>query len=189
MQFINDTDDKVIQIQNTRFLYNWRKRESVSPRFHDLYPQFISHLAGFRDFLGAASLADVEPNQWEVTYINHINRGGLWRTPDDWYRIFPGLIPPPTSMPGTKLEREAGEVSFQLLPERGRLHLQFSSGRSTDDGSDVLALHLTARGPVKRDDPTLNLQSGMELGHHVLVDAFTSIASDSALKYWGKRDL
>ena len=31
MQFINDKDDRVIQIQNTRFLYNWRKRSN-----HDL---------------------------------------------------------------------------------------------------------------------------------------------------------
>jgi uncharacterized protein (TIGR04255 family) len=188
MQFINDKDDRVIQIQNTRFLYNWRKRESVYPRFHDLYPEFEAHLSRFREFLAAASLEDIAPNQWEVTYINHIERGELWETPEDWHRILPGLIPPPRSMPGTKLEREAGEISFQVLPERGRLHVQISSGRSNDDGSELLALHLTARGPVTRDDPTFSLQAGIELGHRVLVEAFASIASDSALKFWGKRN-
>ena len=48
LQIINSEDDHVIQIQNTRFLYNWRKRGSTYPRFKILFPEFTSSLDGFR---------------------------------------------------------------------------------------------------------------------------------------------
>jgi uncharacterized protein (TIGR04255 family) len=188
IQFINEYDDRVIQIQNTRFLYNWRKRESVYPTFQGLYPDFLSQLSSFRNFLKAASLADLTPNQWEVTYVNHIESGVLWMTPDDWHSVLPGIIPPPRTVANTKLEREFGEITFEVVQERGRLHVQLASGRSTESGRDMLALSLTARGPIKVGDPALSLESGIELGHNVLVETFVGMASDKVLSLWGKRD-
>ena len=37
---------------------------------------------------------------------------------------------------GTRGRRD----QLQVVPERGRLHVQISSGRSNDDGSELLAL-------------------------------------------------
>ena len=88
-QFINEADDRVIQVQNTRFIYNWRKRESRYPRFKDIYPEFMGNLKRFREFLRSESLGDVRFNQWEITYINHIEKGGIWKSPEDWHEILP----------------------------------------------------------------------------------------------------
>jgi uncharacterized protein (TIGR04255 family) len=188
IQFMNESDDRVIQIQSTRFLYNWRKRETVYPRFKDLYPEFIGELNRFREFLKSASLGDAGFNQWEITYVNHIEKGETWNTPDDWHKILPGLFPAPRKSSGIRLERESGEISFEVTPERGRLHIQIVSGKSLESGDEILELNLTARGPIVRNNPTLGLDSGIELGHRVLVEAFAGMASETALKAWGKKD-
>jgi uncharacterized protein (TIGR04255 family) len=188
IQFMTEADDRVIQIQNTKFLYNWRKREAVYPRFKDLYPEFIGELDRFREFLKSASLGDATFNQWEITYVNHIEKGEIWNTPEDWHKILPRLFPAPRKSSGIRLERESGEISFEVTPERGRLHIQIVSGKSLESGDEILELNLTARGPIVRNNPTLGLDSGIELGHRVLVEAFAGMASETALKAWGKKD-
>jgi uncharacterized protein (TIGR04255 family) len=188
LQFINAEDDRVIQIQNTRFLYNWRKKESVYPRFHELYPEFTSKLADFRKFLGAASLEDLSLNQWEVTYVNHIPKGALWNTPEDWHKILPGLMPMLWKSVETKVETESGELRFEIVPQRGRLHVSVQHGRRQDPDGEVLVLQLTARGPLSPTEQALTPDESFELGHRVLVQTFAGIASPEALTYWGKRE-
>ncbi len=188
IQFINETDDRVIQIQSTRFIYNWRRREAAYPCFKGLYPEFTGMLSRFREFLKAASLGDATFNQWEITYINHIEKGEDWKTPEDWHKILPGLFPLPTHSSATRLERESGEIVFEIVPERGRLYVHVSSGKSQESGNELLALQLTARGPVTPSGPASSLEAGIELGHRVLVETFASIASASAQKLWGKTE-
>jgi uncharacterized protein (TIGR04255 family) len=188
VQFVNEADDRVIQIQSTRFLYNWRKREAIYPRFKDLYPEFTTELRHFREFLRSASLGDVSLNQWEITYVNHIEKGQAWNTADDWHKILPGLFPAPRKFSNTKLERESAEMTFEVIPERGRLHVRTSTGRSQENGNELLELHLTARGPIVPSNPTFSLDSGLELGHRVLVETFAGMASESAQRAWGKKN-
>jgi uncharacterized protein (TIGR04255 family) len=184
IQFVNEADDRVLQIQNTRFLYNWRKREASYPRFNDLFSQFTASLARFREFLRAASIGDITVNQWELTYINHIEKGEAWKTPEDWHKLLPGLFTAPRKTSGTRLERDSGEAVFEIMPERGRLHVQASGAKSQENGNEVLALYLTARGPIVPSNPTVNLESGLELGHRVLIETFAGIASELAQKLW-----
>ena len=164
VQFVNADDDRVIQIQDTRFLYNWRKRESVYPRFKEIYPEFRSRLERFREFLRAASLGDVALNQCEITYVNHIPNGELWEKPPDWHTILPGLMPASTNRAGTRLESASGEMHFEIEPEKGRLHVSIRSGRLPEGGGELLELHLTARGRVDPDDPAGQLKADFELG-------------------------
>ena len=187
IQFISTDDDRVIQIQKSRFLYNWRKREGVYPSFGALYPEFSQRFGQFRDFLDQAKLGDVSLNQWEVTYINHLPKGGLWETPEDWHRILPGLIPAPRSMDESRLETESGQFHFEIVPQRGRLHVTINHGKVQAGGEELLVLQLTARGPVNPKEHGWDLASGLEVGHRVLVRTFASVASESALNYWGMR--
>ena len=87
-----------------------------------------------------------------------------------------------------KLERVSGEMVFEVVPERGRLHVQVSSGKSQDSENELLALNLTARGQVIPNNPTFTLESGIELGHRVIVEMFSKMASESAQKFWGRKD-
>ncbi len=186
LQIINSDDDHVIQIQNTRFLYNWRKRESTYPRFKILFPEFTNRLDGFREFLRTAGLNDIIPNQWEVTYINHIPRGELWCSLDDWQRIFPDLSPRfSASSQETRLESVSGEWHLEILPERGRLHVNLQHGKLDDGKQELLVIQLTARGAIDADRSGWDLASGLQMGHHALVRTFFDACSQAALDHWG----
>jgi uncharacterized protein (TIGR04255 family) len=187
VQFINADDDRVIQLQKSRFIYNWRRRAGSYPTFGSLYPEFNDRFGRFRDFLREAGLSDLSLNQWEVTYINYLPKGDLWETPEDWHRILPGLIPAPRNADESTLESESGELHFEIVPHRGRLHVSIGHGRSHAGGEELLAVHLTARGPVTPSKPGWDLGAGLELGHRVLVQTFANLASDSALRHWGMR--
>ncbi|CAN5812698.1 hypothetical protein BH23PLA1_BH23PLA1_24910 [soil metagenome] len=186
LQIINSDDDQVIQIQKNRFIYNWRKRDSVYPSFDKLFPDFLSKFSGFRDFLEAAGLGTPSPNQWEVSYVNHIPKGSLWETPGDWHLVLPGLYPLPLSLDDAKFESMTSEVHYEIIPKRGRLHISVHHGKVYDDNKndrEIIVLHLTARGPVLSDKS--GWDTDMKIGHQVLVRTFARIASQRALEYWG----
>ncbi len=187
VQFVNRDDDRVIQVQQSRFLYNWRKRESIYPKFEDLRPEFDRQLQGFRNFLRKAELGELVLNQKElpisITSLG-ANSGILL---EDWHRILPGLIPSPRGTDEARLETESGELHFEIVPERGRLHVTINHGKLQTGETELLIIQLTARGPVVPDQPHWDLPAGLDLGHSILVRTFASLASDSALSHWGAR--
>jgi uncharacterized protein (TIGR04255 family) len=185
LQIISADDDRVVQVQNTRFLYNWRKRESLYPSFKRICPEFLAKLAGFRDFLQVVGLGGILQNQWEVTYINHVPRGDLWTTQEDWQKILPGLYPVPIQTDEARFESAAIEWHYEIAPKRGRLHVSCQHGRIPQVGDEVLVLQLTARGTVDVDVPGWDLETGLELGHRVVVQTFVGLASQTALHHWG----
>lgn len=186
LQIVTSEDDRVVQLQNSRFIYNWRKRGAVYPRFKELCPEFLNKFGAFQGFLERAGLEPPSLNQWEITYINHINKGDLWQTTSDWSEILPGVFPIPRGADEVRFESVAVQWHFEITPERGRLHVSAEHGRS-HEGGEVLVLQLTARGPVEPDDPSRSLDAGLNLGHCSLVRTFARIASQKALDHWGIR--
>lgn len=79
LQIVHCADDRMIQVQNSRFLLNWRKRDNRYPTFEILHPQFQQVFAQFDRFIEAAQLGPINPDQWEITYVNHIPIGTLWK--------------------------------------------------------------------------------------------------------------
>ena len=186
IQISNAEDDRVIQIQNTRFIYNSRKREASYPSFRKTYPEFSARLEEFRGFLRAAGFGDIRPNQWELSYVDHIPKGDLWQTPEDWHSVLPGLYAGPRHPDTVTLESSSSEQHFEITPRRGRVHVVSRHG-SLPEVDEILILHSTARGPVEPDQPDLGLDSGLRLGHEAVVRTFMAIASESALRHWGAK--
>jgi uncharacterized protein (TIGR04255 family) len=69
---ISPTDDHLIQIQNTRFVYNWRRRETPYPKFEPLLALFRSHFEKFCDLLAEEGIEKPRVQQIELAYINWI---------------------------------------------------------------------------------------------------------------------
>jgi hypothetical protein len=128
------------------------------------------------------------PNQWEVTYVNHIPAGSLWAEANDWKKIINlvggGL--PPTS--GFGFEGIGGEWHFEILPRRGRLHVELQRGKvGGPKGADLILLKLTSRGPITVEGNQaveVALDAGLQLGHDVIVKAFTEMTSKQAHEVW-----
>lgn len=181
--------DKMVQIQKSRFHYNWLggyqghgypKYDVVRPAFDETYKQFLT-------FIAAESLGVISPNQWEVTYLNHIPKGTVWSSPEDWRTVLNGLPLLGSAGNYITLENLQGEWHFEITPKRGRLHVQLMTGtRNAPDSTkrELLILKLTARGPIDR---YTSLNDGLDIGHETIVKSFREFTSETARDYWGEK--
>jgi uncharacterized protein (TIGR04255 family) len=185
VQITTATGDRMIQVQPNRFHYNWQKREGVYPSYRTMKAEFDELFRQFWRFVQEAGLGEVSPNQWELTYVDHIPRGPLWETPADWHKVLPGLLNARAELGGCPMEGVAGEWTYVINPERGRLHVELRPGRlGGPDSPDGLVLQTTARGPV-RQESGWGLDAGLDLGHDTIIRAFLEMTSPEAQRAWG----
>lgn len=190
LRITNTDGDRMIQAQNTRLHFNWLGRgEKEYPRFEGVRKGFLFAFETFTHFLASEALGDLRPNQWEVTYINHIPRGTVWETPADWgfFRLLAGLPAIASVIEG---ESFGGEWHFVIPDQRGRLHIEWQHGKRTpadEKGTaEFVRLTLTARGPLDGSGEDLEpIIEGLDLGRETIVRSFRALMSDTANKYWG----
>jgi hypothetical protein len=179
----------MIQVQNGRFLFNWiGVHGDPYPRYERVREQFIENFESFREFLSREQLGSLAPNQWEVTYLNHIPRDSVWANVRGWTFFRPVNVV--EGIPRlTSLESLAGEWHYVIEPKRGRLHVQWQHGRR--NGQELIVLNLTSRGPIGKcpgESPLPRILEGLDLGREVIVRSFGSLMDDRANKYWGLHD-
>ncbi len=143
----NAANDRMLQFQNGRLLLNWLGEGGGEyPRYEAVRPQFDRVVEQFQDFVDSSGVGDFQPNQWEVTYVNHIPQGSVWTSPDDWASVFRLLVAPPGRPAGTKAESFSGEWHYEIEPHRGRLHVQLKNGWKKDPKEqEILLFVLTAQ--------------------------------------------
>ncbi len=190
LQIRHSDDNGLIQVQNGRLLYNWLGEGGNDyPRYKNVRPQFDRVWGTFTRFLDEHKLDTPRPNQWEATYVNHIEQGTVWEEPLDWVKILPGLGGPVAKPRTVELESISSEWHFEIAPKRGRLHVRLSNGhRTVPDACELLRLDLTARGPVGTGNHGLNVDEGLNLAHEVIVQTFVDITSAEAQTYWDTND-
>jgi uncharacterized protein (TIGR04255 family) len=188
VQIVDKNDERMLQIQDTRFIYNWRKRGRDYPSYDELLPKFRSHFSDFHAFASEHKLGELKVNQWEVTYISHLPRGELWQTPNDWPSIVPSLhLLPHTQWNDLEPEDLGAEWHLVIPDRRGRLHVGLRHGKVLNgDGPEVMVFNMTARGPVNVDQG-MDWAEGLDLGHSAIVTSFASMVSPTALKHWGAK--
>lgn len=189
LQIKNKDGDRMAQVQNGRLHFNWLGETGGDyPRYEKVRDGFDAMLRRFVEFIGQEGIGDFRPNQWEVTYVNHILKGTVWSAPDD-FTFFRLLGPLPTIENLVQGENFTGEWHFRIPNERGRLHVTWQLAKKADaeqqDG-EFVRLSLTARGPVNRQAEDLHaVHEGLELGRGTIVRSFKNFMSDDANQYWG----
>lgn len=186
LQIRNVARDRMIQIQNGRFHLNWLKRPGAEyPRYSRLRPQFDTLFKSFEDYVRDTSSERIRPNQWEVTYVNYIDKGAAWSQPRDWSDLLPFHGPAIPTREGMALETFSGEWQYEIKPRLGRLHVEIKHGRRSSSPSEqveALVVKLTARGPLTDSVPTV--QKGLDLGRKAIVLAFRDFTSAEAHATW-----
>lgn len=184
VQFQSEQNDRLIQIQNDRFHFNWKlvKTDKKYPPYESLRKEFVIQWDSFLKFLDLHKIEPPKLNQWEVTYLNHIPQGTVWDSPQDW-GFFRSLNPLPPEEDLLHLESFGGEWHFVIPENRGRLHVKWSHTYSSDK-KQLIVLNLTARGAVSSTD-TVDLIDGLDLGRQQIVDSFQRLMSPSANQDWG----
>jgi len=186
LQVTHENDDRVLQLQPTRFLYNWRRRQGSYPKHDALLQEFQEHLQGLRKFVDESGVGPLRLNQWEVTYVNHLPRGEGWESPADWAKVLPKLLGPGQVGGDLQIESFSGEWHFEIEPRAARLHVAVQHGRLlTAEGPEVLVLQLTARGPI-REEPGWGLQDGIDRGHRACRTAFAEMTPPALHALWGR---
>jgi uncharacterized protein (TIGR04255 family) len=187
LQIRNVARDRMIQVQNGRFFYNWlRTSETEYPSYEVVRPEFDEQWEQFRAFVIAQSEEQVvQPNQWEILYVNHIAKGTLWNDFADFPKIFSFLSQPELGGTNVLPDSIGGEWRFEVSPKKGRLYLRLGMKVRDEDKKPCIVLTLIARGPI---DDDCTLYSGLELGHSTITNLFDRITTKTAQAYWGFDD-
>ena len=88
---LNRVGTELIQIQNNRFIKNWRKvaEKDQYPHYEPVIkPAFERDFQEFQTFVRDEGLGQIKVNQCEVTYVDHIVSGDGWDELGDLDGIF-----------------------------------------------------------------------------------------------------
>lgn len=184
--FVAENDRTLIQVQDSRFIFNW-KRESPAdsyPHFEEtIRPAFLREWARFRQFVQDRGLGDLAVVQCEVTYINHLEIGKGWSSAADLGEVFPlwsgktsgSFLPSP--------EGVALEVRY-LLPNRaGRLRVSVRPAIRNSDGAEIIQLNVSARGDPRGSNDE-SLVTWINIGREWVVRGFTDFTSEKMHRIW-----
>lgn len=185
--FIHKNDNGIIQVQRDRFLYNWRKVRATDeyPRYPKVIEMFKGQLLNLKSFLSENKFGDLEPLQYEMTYINHIPEGDGWNNLSEIGKILPDyafrggikrFLPSP--------EMINWRTSF-LLPEMvGRMHITIRNAKRKNDGKPIILVDLTVRG-IGGD----GMESWFDLARKWIVFGFTDLTGDVVQKtIWRRKN-
>jgi uncharacterized protein (TIGR04255 family) len=186
---LNKSGSEIMQIQNDRFIKNWRKGPESAEYPHYtpvLKPAFERHFSEFMAFAEEQRLGPIKVTQCEVTYVSHIVAGEGWDRPDEIEKIFTFWKQPSTdgAYPG-KAEDFGCRIRFPIFgPENewiGRLHVEMQPALHIAANKPMYALNLTARGMYG---------TGIEffdIGRRRIVKSFERLTTEHMHAYWRKK--
>lgn len=187
LQIRNKARDRMIQVQNGRFFYNWLKTSGVEyPSYESVRPEFDEHWDRFREFsLSHLQESALQLNQWEIIYVNHIARGTVWKELSDLPNVFTFLRQPVLEGVGISADGLGGEWRYEIEPKKARLYVRIGMTVRKDDEVPCVVLTLASRGPVGNGT---SLNEGLRLGHDTITKAFDSFTTAEAKEIWGVQD-
>jgi uncharacterized protein (TIGR04255 family) len=187
---INSTDDRLVQLQSGRFLFNWRRRDGAAPypRYSTLSKRFFDLFREFRGFVAKNQIGEIHALEYELTYINHVFEQDGWKFPDSvgrvvehlaWQKELYQFLPPPVPT--------NWQARFAFPEGPGTLSVKLNPATHAKEGKDLLALELSARG-LPADAALNNMEAWFSHAHRWIVCGFEDLTSDEAQKVlWGKQ--
>jgi uncharacterized protein (TIGR04255 family) len=186
-------DTELIQIQQDRFGYSWRKLKTgdAYPRYVNIKESFLKQLAFFQEFLASEKLGALRPILCEVTFVNHIQGGEVWHGHSELHKVIPSVtpklsknfLPPPEDMQFSAkyIITEKNDKS-----PAGRLYVAAEPRFLTADMAPIFLMRLTARG-APRAEGNDGIVRMFDLGHEWIVRAFAALTSPEMHKVWERR--
>ena len=186
---LNDAGDEMVQVQNDRFVKNWRKSEGrqAYPRYDQtVRPAFERDWELFKSFVAEEGLGEIKVNQCEVTYVNHIVSGDGWEEMGEIGKIFTFWKQPAADgLPG-HTEDFGFQARFQIRDEKnapiGRLHVDVQPALNNADKRPMYVMTLTARGMCG------NGVEFLDVGRLWVVNSFTNLTTQNMHAVWGRKE-
>jgi uncharacterized protein (TIGR04255 family) len=186
--FFDQSQTRLVQVQQDRLVYNWRKVAGLDPypHYEHIRPAFEREWQRFCHFLESNGLSAPAVHQCEITYVNHIERGQGWQTMADLPDLFPcwsgessgNFLPVP--------EVVAVTTTYVIPGDQGRLHIQMQPAIRHPDAREILQLTLTARG--RPASPQIgDVLQWFDLGREWVVRGFTDFTSAKMHALWKRK--
>lgn len=186
--FVSEDDTRLLQLQQDRFIQNWRRRspESDYPRYESLRESFERHFSTWEGFLKANDLGTPTIRQTEVSYINQLLPDSVWKSQSELDRVLRSWRP---DFGGEGLLNDPVEdvrVAWRHTVSDGigpyaRLYVSVEPVVSGG-----LVLQLTVRGKP-RDGSLKTALAFFDTGRERIVKAFTAITTDAMHQRWKRK--
>ncbi len=182
------SDTELIQIQQDRFGYSWRKLKPDNdyPRYVSIRETFLQQLVFFEEFLASDHLEAMNSTLCEVTYVNHILGSGVWHGHSELYKVIP-FVTPRLSENFLPLPEDIQFAARYIIRTNkaplGRLYVSVEPRFLTADMTPIFLMRLTARGAPQGLGQAGILKT-VDLGHEGIVRAFTTLTSPEMQKAW-----
>lgn len=181
--FFHENDVQLLQLQDSRFILNWRKltEDTEYPHYAQFRPRFVDEWSRFARFLERNGLGIPVLVQCEVTYVNIIPRGHGWQDYGELQKVTPAWSGKHQWLPCP--ESVALNARYVVPGNRGRLHVALQPVVRNADAAEALQLTLTARGHPS--SPGLEgILDWFDVGHEWIVRGFTDLTSEHMHKLW-----
>ncbi len=189
--FITKGGSNLIQVQNDRFHFNWRKRSQgeAYPRFDTVLHSFKKNFGIFAELIKESGLGPINPIECELLYINHIPKEDGWESAADTQNILPDLAWRSIKKRFLKEPLSIGwQTSFALPEDCGRLNVSLQQGERQSDKLPILRLEFVARGLGEDKSPDA-LWEWFELAHKWIVFGFADLTNPKIQKeVWGLKN-
>ncbi|MCJ7569054.1 MAG: hypothetical protein MUO58_16155, partial [Anaerolineales bacterium] len=128
-------------------------------------------------------LGELQPDQYELTYVNHIEQGDGWTNEQDIEEVFPWFKCSLNDQSSAALEAVAWHRIYRLPDKAGRLHVSMQQAITIDTKTPVLVLNLTARGFAECGE-----KDWFDMAHEWIVRAFADLTGPSIQEaIWKKK--
>jgi uncharacterized protein (TIGR04255 family) len=187
--FFSADGRNLIQLQQDRFLFNWKRAsdEDSYPSYAVVIEQFDRHLAGFLEFCLEIGIGELTFRQFELAYVNHISRTngldliGLGSLLVDHRRStdHPRFLPDPEGVNWTSV--------YDLPNGFGRLHVAAQTALSLPTQEKLVRIDLTARG-MSPDTSSNGRRAWFDVAHEWITHGFADVTAPDlhSEKCWGR---
>lgn len=184
--FLSPERDQLIQFQHDRLLHNWRKIPSASgeyPRYESMRLAFDSELNKLNDYSKSISRRDLQINQCEISYINHIplNVNQRLTSLDEWLSFL--------KIEGHSPDDLVSTFRRVINDDKGLPYARFICEIATALGPAqelILIMTLTVRGTPKGSSLDAAL-SFLDRGREVIVNTFPLLTTPAAHQHWKRK--
>lgn len=181
---ISRNGEWLLQLQNSRFISNWRHRESGKyPNYKGFKEKFGTEWTRFKDFLKKEKIEPPKLLQAEVSYFNHIDIDeGLL----DLGKVFPTWSPQKKGRVLDKPEAVAIDAVFPIPDQRGRLYIKVEPVVRHSDLKLVIQMTLTGRVLIASNSDR-DMYEALQLAHDWVVSGFADFTSPEMHDIWKRQ--
>lgn len=186
--FATPDGHRLLQLQEDRFHYNWKRSEQAEPYpgYDSIVPEFQQRFSEFQRFMSDAGLGRLQLSQFELTYVNHIDRSGENEDVIDYGSLLVDHFCAERTdrfLPPAEIINWA--TSYPLPRSEGRLHINARTATRAADERRILRLDLTVRG-IPSSNPSENMMGWLGAAHEWITRGFADSISDDLQKAWGR---